>query len=214
MSAVARTIVAAALAASCFANRADAASLAPTRPCARDFDVPITICNESYMTASELDAIVATAGSLWSPYGVTLAPVRERGVTVIVSHGSRGAQGSTQGRMVLGTTMFSDGHAMPYIHLWLDAAEELFYATVSTHAWSMPSVERDSRLVPILGAALAHELGHFLLDTSGHTLDGMLQRLIPVRDLEHPTPARLGLSVDQQIALCTPKENHLSAPSK
>jgi hypothetical protein len=213
MSAVTRTIVAAALAAFFLTNPADAASLAATSPCARRFDVPITIYNRSYMTASELDAIVETAGSLWHPYGVTLAPVSEHGVAVIVSHGSTEPEGSSN-RLVLGTTMFSDGHAVPYIHLWVDAAEELVYATTLTHAWNMPTIERDSQLVPVLGVALAHELGHFLLDTSSHTLDGMLQRVIPLRDLQHPSPARLGLSTDQRIALCTPKENHMPSLSK
>jgi hypothetical protein len=206
--------MAAALAAFCFTNPADAASLAPASPCARGFDVPITIYNRSYMTASELDAIVETAGSLWRPYGVTVAPVSEHGVAVIVSHGSAERDESGQARKILGTTMFSDGHAVPYIHLWVGAAETLLDTSRSSHPWNMPTIERDSLLVPMLGVALAHELGHFLLDTPSHTLDGILQRTIPFRDLEHPTPARLGLNENQQFALCAVKDNHTSGLSK
>src|SRR5262249_32938889 len=174
--------------------------------CPRGVDVPITMYDGSRMTASELDAIVHTARDLWRPYGVTLASVPERGVAVSVSHGSAERDGGRSGPIGRGTPMGSERHALPYIHLWIDAAEALLDATASRHVWNMPTTERDSMLLPMLGAALAHELGHVLLDTSGHTLDGMLQRVIPVRDLQHPTTERLGLSADQQFALCALKE--------
>jgi hypothetical protein len=203
-------IVAAALAVvCCLPNALHAAGLPPLSPCVRGLDVPITVYNGSQMTVSELDAIVQTAGTLWRPYGVTLAPVPEHGVAVIVSRGSSDRDGLRPSRMTLGTTMFSDGHAVPYIHLWVGAAEALLDASVTPHVWSMPTIERDSRLLPMLGVALAHELGHFLLDTAAHTLEGMLQRVIPFRDLERPTPERLGLSAQQQFALCGPKDGHL-----
>lgn len=211
MSAAIRTVATAALAALCFSAAANAATPSSFTPCVRGFDVPITIYNRSRMTASELDAIVETARSLWRPYGVTLAPVQERGVTVILSYGSPEPAGSAPGRLILGTTMFTDGHAIPYIHLWVSAAESLLYATASTHVWNMPTIERDERLLPILGVALAHEIAHFLLDSSGHTGGGMLQRVIPVRDLQHPTPERLGLNVDQQFALCAAKDTQVFA---
>ena len=207
MGVVTRPILAAAIAAVCCARTAAAASSPVPSPCPRVVDVPITIYNRSHMTGSELDAIVETAGRLWQPYRVTLAAKPTNGVAVIVSDGST-ERDPTAARKVLGTTMFSNGHAVPYIHLWIGAAEALLDGGGSPDVWSMPANERDSLLLPILGVALAHELGHLLLDTSGHARDGMLQRAIPFHDLQRPTAARLGLNGEQQLVLCASKENY------
>jgi hypothetical protein len=204
MSAAPRFITAAAMAAALIVPTvAGAADASAGCLGARGLDLPITIYNQSSMTGSELDTIVNTARSLWQPYGVTLAPARERGVAVIVSGRSFDRMASTGSRQVLGTTMFSDGHAEPYIHLWVAAAEALLAPAESAHAWNMPIIERDSRLVSILGVALAHELGHYLLDTTHHADAGMLQNVLALRDLQHPTPERLGLTADQQNELCS-----------
>src|SRR5262249_37446949 len=106
------------------------------------------------------------------------------------------------------------GHAVPDIHLWVGAAEALIDASATTDVWNMPTVERESHLVPMLGVALAHELGHFLLDTASHTLDGLPQRVIPYRDLQHPAAQPLGLSANQAFLLCALKENHAPALPK
>ena len=88
MGVVTPLILAAALA-SLACPRTAAPSYVPvTPPSACVVDVPITIDNRSHMTASELDAIVETAGRLWRPYGVTLAVERKDGVAIIVSDGS------------------------------------------------------------------------------------------------------------------------------
>jgi len=78
----------------------------------------------------------------------------------------------------------------------------------SRPVWTRPRRARDSLLVSMLGVTLAHEFGHLLLGTPGHTRQGMLQRAIPLRDLQHPTAARLGLTGEQQLVLCASKENY------
>jgi hypothetical protein len=203
MSAVTRTITASALAAAICFTTVNAASPPAPLSCGRGFNVPITIYNQSYMTGRALETIVETARTLWQPYGVTLAPVPEHGLVVVVTQGSTDSTGSGPSRQVLGTTMFTAGHAAPYIRLWVGAAEALIDAGGTTHMWNMPMIERDSRVVPMLGVALAHELGHYLLDTTRHTPGGMLQSVIPFRDLQHPTAERLGLTVGQQDELCS-----------
>jgi len=57
-------------------------------------------------------AVIEIAERLWRPYRVTLVARPTDGVAVIVSNGSSKREGSATGR-VLGTTMFTDGHAMP-----------------------------------------------------------------------------------------------------
>jgi hypothetical protein len=173
-------------------------SLAPS--CTADLTVPITIYNQSHLSEGDMDAILRTANDLWQPYGVTLVPVSSHGVAVIVADGwSAGNQGDASS-MVLGTTMFTNGHADPYIHLWVGAAQALL-DTAPRPSSNMTDVERTASLRPVLGVAFAHELGHYLLDTPRHA-GGLLQPSLSVHDLQHPTIAHLGLTAQQQSNLC------------
>jgi hypothetical protein len=107
---------------------------------------------------------------------------------------------------VLGTTMFVDGHANPYIHLWVGTAHALLDAGSGWPLSSLTKIEHEASLRPMLGVALAHELGHFLLDTPNHAVGGLLQALLSVSDLRHPTIEHLGLSAAQQHALCLARD--------
>jgi hypothetical protein len=53
----------------------------------------------------------------------------------------------------------------------------------------------------MLGVALAHELGHYLLDTSQHSAAGLLQAGLTIHQLAFPEPARLTLTAEQQRLL-------------
>jgi hypothetical protein len=50
-------------------------------------------------------------------------------------------------------------------------------------AGNEPMRRRDLRLGLILGRAVAHEVGHFLLDSGSHSRRGLMRASIPVRDL-------------------------------
>jgi hypothetical protein len=168
--------------------------------CTADLTVPITIYNQSHLSDDDIDAIFRTANDLWQPYGVTLVPASSRGVAVIVADGwSSDSQGDASS-MVLGTTLFTNGHADPYIHLWVGAAQALL-DTVTRPSSNTSDVERTASLRPVLGVAFAHELGHYLLDTPRHA-GGLLQPFPSVYDLQHPTIAHLGLTTQQQSKLC------------
>ena len=97
-----------------------------------------------------------------------------------------------------------DGHAEPRIHLWLGAAEALASrADVSAPPFRVRSREdRDATLTQMLGVALAHEIGHYLLDTSHHAPNGLLQPVISLRDFEAPDLTHLRLNPDQRRQLC------------
>jgi hypothetical protein len=168
--------------------------------CAAHLVVPITIYNQSQLSDGDIDAIVETANRLWQPYGVTLIPVSVHGVAVIVADKPpREAQPHPR---VLGTTMFTDGHANPYIHLWVGAAYALLDTGSGWPLTTLTQIQHESSLRPMLGVALAHEFGHFLLDTPHHAVGGLLQALVSVSDLRHPTTEHLGLTADQQHTLC------------
>jgi len=165
--------------------------------------LPITIYNRSRMREAELDVIVDMADRLWRPYGVTIASGAPHGVAVIVDAGTPRRDQFGLPPTVLGTTLFSDGHAKPYIHLWVAAAEAVATADSDGRRFSaMPPLQRDAVLLPMLGVALAHELGHYLLDTARHSRDGLLQTALSLRELRDPSPQRLALTGQQQRALC------------
>jgi hypothetical protein len=109
------------------------------------------------------------------------------------------------GPTVLGTTLFSKGHATPFIRLWLGAAEAVANGSdAEGQPFRMrPREERNSILLAIMGVALAHELAHYLLDTAHHSPGGLLRASLSVRELEHADPARLGLTVQQQRLICS-----------
>jgi hypothetical protein len=54
----------------------------------------------------------------------------------------------------------------------------------------------------MMGVALAHELGHYLLDTTHHSTAGLLRESLSVSDLAHPNPAHLRLTDKQQRRIC------------
>jgi len=167
--------------------------------------LPITVYNRSRMSGTELDAIVATADRLWRPYGVTISAGAPHGVAVIVGAEPPAAVSqSAAGPIVLGTTLFSDGHATPYIHLWVGAAEALITASDGDgrRYSALTSVERDAALLPVLGVALAHEIGHYLLDTPHHSRVGLLQTTLRFHDMRVPSPEHLPLTDQQQRVLC------------
>jgi hypothetical protein len=106
----------------------------------------------------------------------------------------------------LGTTLFSDGHATPYIHLSPMVAESMA-GEIGELDGGLPygtrvREERDRILQQILGAALAHEMAHLLLDTGQHSAGGLLRRGLRLRDALSGDPARLSLTPDQLVLLC------------
>jgi hypothetical protein len=58
-------------------------------------------------------------------------------------------------------------------------------------------------LARMLGVALAHEFGHYLLDTTEHSSQGLLRRMLRVSDMQQANPDYLTLTDEQQHQLCT-----------
>ena len=199
----------------CLAGSASAASTdrARTAPPCQDCSecegaqpkvVGLKIYNQPAISDADVNRILQMANQLWNRYGVTIEPsTRADAITLVLSRRTTG--GSTDLRpAVLGDTLFSDGHATPYIHLWPANAEAL--ATESEIGGrpftSLSRVERDAILVRMLGVALAHELAHYLLDTSSHSAGGLLRNPMGVNELASADPAHLRLSRQQQQLIC------------
>jgi hypothetical protein len=166
--------------------------------------VGLKIYNQPAISDADVNRILQMANQLWNRYGVTIEPSTRAGAIAVIL-ASRPTAGATDSRpAVLGDTLFSNGHATPYIRLWPANAEAL--ATESEingrPFTSLSRVERDAILLRMLGVALAHELAHYLLDTSSHAAGGLLRNPMGVNELASAVPSHLRLSRQQQQLIC------------
>jgi len=156
------------------------------------------------MDESVFASILEVANRIWTPYGVSVETTTSlEAITVVVSAGTM--PGTIDAApLAVGDTLFTQGHATPYIHLWLGAAEVLARSSQADgQPFTLkPPAERDAILLRMLGVALAHELGHYLLDTARHSTAGLLRQTMAARDMEHPDPAHLRLSRKELQLMC------------
>jgi hypothetical protein len=164
--------------------------------------VHVKVYDQSHLSQETIASILEIASRIWRPYGVAVdQDASADAVAIVISphldpEDHRGA--------TLGTTLFSNGHATPYIRLWMGAAEAVADAEVAggNRFRLRPREEREAILLRMMGVALAHELGHYLLDTKHHSPGGLLQTTLSIRDLQNPETAHLTLTLEQQRLLC------------
>ena len=181
----------------------------PCQPCAECTDdagprlVRLRIYNQTQMEESAFASILDVANRIWAAYGVSVeAATSLDAITVVVSPGTMHSTDAVP--IAVGDTLFTQGHATPYIHLWLGAAEVLARNSEGDgQPFTMkPVAERNAILLRMLGVALAHELGHYLLDTSHHSPAGLLRPTLEAREMEEPNPAHLRLSRKELQMMC------------
>lgn len=186
---------------------AAAADRPPRNECAGEEIAPrvvrVKIYNQSPMSPADIDAVVDVANRIWVAYGVSLQPQNDPEAVAIVLSNRRHSRDDS-GPIVLGTTLFTNGHATPYINVSLAAAQQVAAETDEGGVPfdARPQVQREAIVVRILGVALAHEMGHYLLDTAGHSSAGLLQRGLPSRELARAEPSHLQLTAAQRHLLC------------
>jgi hypothetical protein len=164
--------------------------------------VQVRLYSRSRFTDADLLPMLDVTNRVWQPYGVAVHPGIGPGtVIVVVSDG--GFRAMSLEPTVLGTTLFVAGHAQGNIRLSLTAAEELSDSgDMNPPIRSRPSIDRDGILLRILGVALAHELGHYLLDTPRHSSQGLLQPVLSARDMQNVNLPHLGLTDEQRKLVC------------
>jgi len=185
-------------------------NIIPCQPCVDCSDdagpriVRLRMYNQTRMDESVFVNILEVTNRIWEPYGISVEVTTDLdAITVVVSGGTMHGTADTV-PVPVGDTIFTEGHATPYIHLWLGAAEMLArHSESGGQPFTMkPTVERDAILLRMLGVALAHELGHYLLDTPHHSSAGLLRQTLTARDMEHPNPAHLRLSRKEMQMMC------------
>jgi hypothetical protein len=161
----------------------------------------VMLFNQSRMNDDDIAKILAVANRIWLAYDVAVeADASPDAIKVIVS-----ANAMRSGPpMAIGDTLFTKGHATPYIHLWLGAAEALAAgAEIDGRTFTSRSIdERNTILGHMLGVALAHELGHYLLDSRNHSTAGLLRETLSVSDMAFPKAPHLQLTHEQQRLMC------------
>jgi hypothetical protein len=178
------------LAASASARAADPRLAAPGLV----VDVRMTVAQD--VPPSVVAGLKAEAETIWRTAGVTLR--------WNVSPDDAEADASLRVLvMARGGSAVASRHTWPVGELLIDQAGRHF-AVVSTGAARRvvaavraphePQALADRRLALVLGRAVAHELGHYLLATAGHTPSGLMRAYVAVAD--YVDPRRGGFRID------------------
>jgi hypothetical protein len=126
--------------------------------------------------------------TIWAPYGVDIR---------VVTHAARAARSDAVPLRVtlvdhgdprlptetLGSIDFHDGTPEPAIVLYPASTSELVSWALIGHAHEWPAAMHDRLFGRVLGRALAHEIGHFLLRRQGHSPKGLMRAQQQVPDL-------------------------------
>jgi hypothetical protein len=124
---------------------------------------------------------------IWSAYGVDVRDVsaREPQQAAAVRLSIALVNGDTGAVHTLGTTQFVDGQPLPSIALYPDAIAALLsseYLMVRGCIRWAPACQ-DLINGRVLGRALAHEMGHYLLRSRGHSANGLMRAQPPAAAL-------------------------------
>jgi len=149
-----------------------------------------------------LAAAIEEAADIWAAYGVRIqapdAPNagHDRIVRLVVKI-APSANTRTQAG-ALGSIVFTGDAPEPTIELYPAAASALIAAVAFNRredTWRAGT--RDDVLARVLGRALAHEIGHFLLRSKSHSTHGLMKAEQVGSDLMAPDHRAFSLSGDE-----------------
>ena len=134
-------------------------------------------------------AVMEEVTAIWARYGVDVQPVglqdagREGAVRLNVVLADRADR-----RMpfnALGSIAFVEDTPQPVIVMYPNAVADIISLTSlqGRHESEWPRMFRDAVFGRVLGRALAHELGHYLLRSRGHAVAGLMRAAQPGIDL-------------------------------
>jgi hypothetical protein len=151
-------------------------------------------------------AVAEEAGRVWAAYGIHVdgspADARRRSapITLEVSMVQRPAPGTNT--ETLGSIVFHDGTAEPRISLYVATAADLLSTATHADPSHWPVAFHDELLTRVLGRALAHEIGHYVLNTREHSRSGLMRAVHPIAELMEFRGGDLALAPDNREALC------------
>ena len=131
---------------------------------------------------SLVSSVLAETDAIWRSSGFTfawrLAPLEAAAsLHVVIGHDVRpGAAGG----LALGWIVFDEGRPEHEIYVSHANAQQLMIQApgVVGALDRMPLLEKHTLLARAMGRALAHEMGHYLLESKAHTLTGLMRARI------------------------------------
>ena len=140
---------------------------------------------------------VAEAARIWTRYQVAVRSGSGAAghIVVRVTIADRAPSTAPDPRAI-GAIEFQDGVPAFEIHLYEQRAWELICSVEGTAVRQWPISYRELMLGRVLGRALAHELGHFLLRSPRHSSDGLMRGLQMIGELMAENPPHLFLTAD------------------
>jgi hypothetical protein len=163
------------------------------------------------MSRARTDSAGREVRAIWAPYGVDVrvaageTPAR---VDAITLHVTLAEQSDPRlSREALGSINFQGNMPVPLIVLYPTRVEEQVSMAMSGHANEYPEARWEYIVGRVLGRALAHEIGHFLLRKRDHSRRGLMQARQLVPDLMLEDRRCCSLASADVLAL----ENRLAA---
>jgi hypothetical protein len=157
-------------------------------------DIVVRFANPSAVPAETLRALFSEAARIWRAGGVVLHELQDASSAVRKSQSSLEAHRISttldvtfseeapvlhvpEGRLPLAAIRFVDGKPTTHIAVFPSEGERLLslFRSDDRLLAERPVGLRNFLLGRMLGRALAHELGHFLFRSSGHTRGGLMQ---------------------------------------
>lgn len=158
-------------------TQAELTRQSPSYPIAIDLQVQARVAWE----ASDLKLLTDEVEHIWAPYGLTLCwtqrsnPCAGWGVrlTVVVADDlPRKVMPAGLVEPIVGRILFDAGGPSTDIALSLSAARGL--VTRATRQGDWPGGAWNALVPRVLGRALAHEIGHYVLQSRGHARTGLM----------------------------------------
>jgi len=160
-------------------------------------------------------AVTQEAARVWAAYGIEVdgppmtAGGRPGTITLHVSMARRPAHGTND--QSLGSIVFHDGVPEPSISLYVASADDLISTAAEYDPSHWPPAFHDELLGRVLGRALAHEIGHYVLRMRGHSTFGLMRAVHPIAELMEIRGRNLALSPDDRETLCEELSSHSGA---
>jgi hypothetical protein len=150
--------------------------------------------------------VLAETDAIWRSSGFTFEWQRaphEAGAAslqVAIGHSIRPAP---EGALALGWIVFDDGRPEHKIYVSHANAQQLMAESPGVIGGldRMPVLEKETLLARAMGRALAHEMGHYLLESKAHTLTGLMRARITASEFFSNDNRRFKLDNGQRSSI-------------
>jgi hypothetical protein len=165
------------------------------------------------MTDTSLETLLTETIAIWAPYNVIVSPIHtlsrpdvgegeHRIKLVIRNPPANRADGRTpRGYRAVASITFTGAMPGDIMYASLEAARHIVEAAQLDQ---FPPAIRERLAAQLLGRAIAHELGHYLLRSTNHSRRGLMRALFGTSDLVAPDRNAFRLEPEQAAALAGP----------